>query len=105
MRDLSTAPISERLRATLGFIRKMTLEPEALTAGDTVAVLRAHVTEDALRDAIMVAFHFNLIDRVADALGFDQRTAEEHRNGARSLIRFGYAFPGPLRLLARRPTW
>src|SRR5207248_11603204 len=97
MRDLSTAPISERLRATLGFIQTMTLEPNALTAGDTVAVLRAGVPEGALRDAIMVAFHFNLIDRVADARGFDERTPGEHREGARSITRFGYAFAGPWR--------
>ena len=31
--------------------------------------------------------------------------AESQLKLARSLIRFGYAFPGPLRLLARRPTW
>jgi hypothetical protein len=97
--------VTEPVRATLRFLRKMTLEPDALTAEDASAVLAAGVSERALRDAITVAFHFNLVDRVADALGFDALDERGRADSARSLVRFGYELPGPLRLLARRPTW
>ena len=105
LRDDGSAPVTERVRATLAFLRRMTLEPDALTAEDASAVLRTGVSEAALRDAIMVSFHFNLVDRVADALGFDPLSDRERADSARSLVRFGYELPGPLRLLARLSTW
>jgi hypothetical protein len=46
-----------------------------------------------------------LIDRVADALGFDLMDDEGYRRGAMTLLRFGYKLPAPLRLLARNPAW
>jgi alkylhydroperoxidase family enzyme len=63
--------VNERLRATLGFLEKMTLRPEELTAGDPDAVRAAGVGEDALVDAIHVAALFNMIVRMADAVGFE----------------------------------
>ena len=69
--DWRTAPVDERLRATLGFLEKLTLRPTELEGSD-VAVLRATgVDEDAIDDALTVAACFNLIDRVADSLGAD----------------------------------
>ena len=47
----------------------------------------------------------NLIDRVADALGFELMDEVGYRRGARVLLRFGYRLPAPLRLLARNPAW
>jgi alkylhydroperoxidase family enzyme len=67
--DWRTAPVDERLRATLGFLRKLTLEPDELGPDDLAAVRRAGVSDDALRDAVYVAAAFNLIDRLADAVG------------------------------------
>ncbi|MDP9342276.1 MAG: hypothetical protein M3Q23_09330 [Actinomycetota bacterium] len=103
--DYRTAPVPDGLRAALGFVRKMTLTPGELGPDDARAVLEAGVGEQALIEAITVSFHFNLIDRVADSLGFDQRSPEEHLEGAKSLLKYGYKFPGPLRLLGRLPTW
>jgi alkylhydroperoxidase family enzyme len=68
--DPSTAAIDDKLRATLGFLRTMTLTPDALTADDARAVLATGVTREALRDAIHVAFLFNVYDRLADTLGW-----------------------------------
>ena len=67
-RDWRTAPIEEPLRATLGFLEKLTLRPDALTTRDAEAVLAAGVSEDALVDAIHVAALFNMIVRLADSL-------------------------------------
>ena len=103
--DPGTAPISQRLKAALELIRKLTLAPEEVGADDLQAVLSAGVSEDAVSDAVYVCFAFNLIDRVADALGFDLMDEKGYRRGAQVLLRVGYKLPAPLRLLARNPSW
>jgi alkylhydroperoxidase family enzyme len=103
--DPDTAPISGELKAALGLVRKLTLAPEEVGADDLRATLEAGVSEDAVLDAMYVCFAFNLIDRVADALGFDLMDEEGYRRGAQILLRFGYKLPAPLRLLARNPAW
>ena len=70
LRDLDTAPIEESLRATLRFLRKVTLEPDAVGAEDARTVLDTGVSPAAMRDALYVCAHFNLINRLADAFGF-----------------------------------
>jgi alkylhydroperoxidase family enzyme len=68
--DWRTAPVSEPLRATLGFLETLTLRPEELSAEDADAVLEAGVGEDALVDAIHVAALFTMIVRLADSFGW-----------------------------------
>jgi alkylhydroperoxidase family enzyme len=103
--DPATAPISPQLKAALRLVRKLTLAPEEVGTDDLRATLDAGVSEDGVVDAIYVCFAFNLIDRVADALGFDLMDEEGYRQGARNLLKFGYKLPAPLRLLARNPAW
>ncbi len=86
-------------------MNKLTLQPDAIGPEDARAVYAAGVSEEALVDAITVCFHFNMVDRVADSLGFDTLDDAGYEQSAQSLLRFGYDLPGPLRLLARRPTW
>ena len=62
--------MAEPLRATLGFLEKLTLRPDALTAADADAVLAAGVSKAALIDAIHVAALFSMIVRLADSLGW-----------------------------------
>jgi uncharacterized peroxidase-related enzyme len=88
--DWRTAPIAEPLRAMLGFLAKLTLEPAAVTAGD-VAPLRARgLTDAAIEDAIHVAVLFNMYDRMADTLGFDVPGPESFAYGAQRLLTRGY---------------
>jgi alkylhydroperoxidase family enzyme len=103
--DPDKAPISPQLKAALGLVRKLTLSPEEVGADDLRATLDAGVSEDGVVDVVYVCFAFNLIDRVADALGFDLLDQEGYRQGAQVLLRFGYKLPAPLRLLARNPAW
>lgn len=88
--DFRTAAIDEKLRATLAFLEKMTLAPSTLTAADASAALAAGVSPQALKDAAWAGALFNIIDRVADSLGFDIPPAEGFVEGAHQLLKRGY---------------
>jgi alkylhydroperoxidase family enzyme len=82
--------VDERLRATLGFVEKLTLRPGELSREDAEAVLSAGVTREALIDAIHVAALFNMIVRLADSLGWDVPAFEEFHARADTMLAGGY---------------
>lgn len=86
--DWRTAPIEPKLRATLGLLEKLTLTPSDVGPEDMAVVRAAGVSERAILDAIYVCAAFNLIDRVADALGFD--IPASFTKGAAGLLQRGY---------------
>jgi alkylhydroperoxidase family enzyme len=86
--DYETAPVSEPVRATLAYLRKLTLAPEDVGPDDARAVLAADVSEAALVDAVYVCALFNVMDRVADALGF--AVPADFGKGAGLLLARGY---------------
>lgn len=88
--DWRTAPIAEPLRATLGFLAKLTLTPADVTPADAAAVLAAGVSEVALEDAIYVCTMFCIIDRVADTLEFYLPDEAGYLQDAASLLKRGY---------------
>ncbi len=90
-RDWHTAPVGEPLRATLGFLEKLTLRPDELRSEDAEAVLAAGVEEDALVDAIHVAALFTMIVRLADAFGWRVQSDEELAAGAGPRLGSSYA--------------
>ena len=92
LNDYRTAPIDEKLRATLGLLEKMTLDHDALGASDTRAVMRMGVSREAIQEAMEVAFLFNIYDRLADALGWDVPPVQGgyYKVAARRLLRRGY---------------
>jgi alkylhydroperoxidase family enzyme len=89
-RDWRTAPVDERLRATLGFLEKLTLRPGELTRADAEDVLAAGVSRQALVDAIHVAALFNMIVRLADSLGWDVPSFDEFHARADRMLAGGY---------------
>ncbi len=88
--DWRTAPIDERLRAMLGFLAKMTLEPERIRADDVRTLRAAGLTRTAIREACYVAYLFNVYDRLADSFGFRLHPEGEYRGMARTLLGRGY---------------
>jgi uncharacterized peroxidase-related enzyme len=86
----AAAGISPGLRATLSFLRKMTMRPQELSAEDARSVLQAGVTVNALADAAAVASLFNIVTRYADALGFEIPTVAEYDRAADMLLKRGY---------------
>jgi len=88
--DLDTAPVDDRLRATLRMLAKLTVDPDAFGPADVAPVRALGVGDDAIADAICVCALFNIATRCADALGFDVTTVNPQ-----ALARFGYAPPAP----------
>jgi alkylhydroperoxidase family enzyme len=88
--DPATAPIGEPLRATLALLRKVTREPEAVTADDMRTVLAAGVSRGQIEDALEVCFAFNVITRLADTFEFEVGPRASFDAGARMLLTRGY---------------
>jgi alkylhydroperoxidase family enzyme len=91
--DFTTAPIDDRLRATLRVLQKMTLDHGNLTSADVRPALAAGVSKRALEDALEVAFLFNIYDRLADTMNWDvpSRSGGYYQAAARRLLTRGYA--------------
>lgn len=84
------APLDGRLRATLGFIEKLTLAPESVTASDARALRDAGVSDAAIEDAIHVCTLFNVYDRLADSLDFHIPDEKAFARMAVMLLKRGY---------------
>lgn len=87
--DVDTAPISDKLKATLRMLRKLTIE-HAVTAEDMKTVLAAGVTKSQIEDALAVCFAFNVITRLADAFEFAVGPRAAFDGGAKHLLKRGY---------------
>jgi alkylhydroperoxidase family enzyme len=88
--DHRSAPVPPRLRATLDLLQKVTLEPVAVGPEDVARVRAENVSDDAIEDALAVCAYFNLIDRIADSLGFDLPSRAEHAAYAGRFLEEGY---------------
>jgi len=78
------------LRLTLDFLAKLTLTPAEVTAEDVRVLKDGGVPEEAIRQAIYICAGYNIIDRVADAMGFALLDEGEKRGIAKYLLRIGY---------------
>jgi len=85
-----TAPIDSRLRATLGFLEKLTLHPNDVRAADVAPLRAVGVSDVAIEDAINVCALFNIYDRLADALGWRLPDRAGYAASAQNLMKRGY---------------
>ena len=90
--DWRTAPLRPELRAALAFIEVLTLRPDELSVADAEAAYAAGVSQDALRDAATICALFNMITRLADALGWDVPDPERLASRAPAMLEGGYSF-------------
>ena len=58
--DWRSAPIDQKLRATLGFLEKLTLTPGEIAQDDIAPMRAAGVSDQAIEDAIYVCTYFNV---------------------------------------------
>jgi hypothetical protein len=78
----------------LGFLEKLTLRPDELTADDATQVRSAGIPDAAIVDAIHVAALFNMITRLADALGWDVPSWDEFESSAEATLATDYTLKG-----------
>ncbi len=78
------------MRATLGLLEKMTLAPGEVVGEDLVELRAAGLSDRAILDAAYVCMGFNLITRIANALGFKVPPDEVFSRASRYLTVFGY---------------
>lgn len=97
MEDWQTAPVAPRLRAGLDVAEAITRRPAEIDQTDVARWRAAGLDEVAIEDAANVAFHFNFINRLADAFDFPIPDARQLPRLARFLDRTGNIF------LGRRP--
>ena len=69
----------------------LTLRPEELTRADAESAYAAGVSRDALRDAAVVCALFNMITRLADALGWDVPDWDRLTARAPAMLESGYS--------------
>ena len=91
LEDWRTAPIEAPLRAMLGFLEKLTLDPESITPGDARVLRDAGLSEGAIEDAIQVCTLFSVYDRLADAFEFEIPDEHGFMKSAASLLSRGYS--------------
>lgn len=90
MDDVDAAPVDEKLKPILRFVKKLTEAPARLTQADADAVWAAGWDEQALHDAISVACMFNFMNRLLEGHGVKGSTATFESRGP-MLKEKGYA--------------
>jgi alkylhydroperoxidase family enzyme len=89
--DWRTAPLRPELHAALAFLEVLTLRPDELTPADAEVAFAAGVSRPALRDAATICSLFNMITRLADALGWDVPAWERTLERASAMLEGGYS--------------
>jgi uncharacterized peroxidase-related enzyme len=91
--DWQDGRFGPRATAAARFVDTLTRSPQSLTAEEVQQTRTVGVDDIALAEAVYVAFVFNTINRIADALGFTHRSDRDRRRGAAILRRNGYRVP------------
>lgn len=90
LHDYLTAPISEPLRAALVFVEKVTLLPGEVSGDDIRRLHIAGISDQAIREALLVCFVVAIGNRLAESLGFEPLPAGAQKPLAVLTRLFGY---------------
>ncbi len=67
--NFETAPVDEKMRPILAYVRKLTEVPIKLVSADAQAVYDAGWSEDALYDAVAICALYNFMNRIVEGTG------------------------------------
>jgi alkylhydroperoxidase family enzyme len=87
---LDEADISATARAMLPLLGTFTHDHARLAAEDVARVRALGVSDEAIADAFYVAYLFNIINRMADALRFEIGSQADFDKSTKSLLGRGY---------------
>ncbi len=94
--NIEAAPIDERLKPILRYVRKLTETPSRMKANDAAAVYDAGWSDEALLYAIAVCAYFNNMVRLVEGAGI-VGTVEDYSVAAERLYAQGYLRSGKAR--------
>jgi len=94
--DIDTAPVGEKIKSILRYVRKLTLSPSRMTQTDADAVFAAGWNDQALHDAVSTCALFNFMNRLVEGHGI-KAGPEYFSLSAKRLHAGGYS--GLLRIL------
>lgn len=69
LNDIETAPLSDRLKPIIRYVKKLNTLPPRLLQSDVDAVLEAGWSEQALFTAIQISGLFNMFNRIVEGTG------------------------------------
>jgi uncharacterized peroxidase-related enzyme len=87
-----SAPVSDKLRAALVFLEKLTLSPRDVTAADVDALRAAGIAEDAILNTIEICAQFSIVNRLADTFDVRLQTPRQLAKEGKSLATKHYKF-------------
>ena len=96
--SVDEAPIDEKMKPILRYVRKLTLSPSKMTRADAEAVFAAGWNDQALHDAVSTCALFNFMNRFVEGHGI-KAGPEYFSVSAKRLHEGGYQ--GLLRLISR----
>ncbi len=91
--NIDTAPVPEKLKPVLKYVKKVTQTPSKATQADVDAIVQAGWSEQTVEDAVAVTALFNYFNRLIDGLGIEG-DRQLYQMGAGFLHKRGYVFPG-----------
>lgn len=69
VRDIESAPISEKLKPVFRLVKKLTESPSNVTSADRSDVLSAGWCEQAIVESCLICGMFNMMNRLVDGTG------------------------------------
>jgi alkylhydroperoxidase family enzyme len=88
--DWRSAPVSDGLKLTLGLLETLTLAPGDVTQAHIAAIREAGVSAAQIEEAIHICGAFNMIVRLADALGFEVPDVSSESGYGQAALQRGY---------------
>ncbi len=79
--DIDSAPVAEKMKPLLKFVRKLTLDHTRMVQADADAVLAAGWSEDDLHLAIAIACSFAFMNRFVHGLGIEEHPKFSLKSG------------------------
>lgn len=90
--DKEQPGLSEKLKAALVFLEKLTLYPDKINIADIRTVFEKGVTHEELEDAIAVTSLFGIMTLCANAFNFAILTKSDLEKAAKRMLAEGYVF-------------
>ena len=90
MSDVETAPVSDKMKVILKFVKKLNDTPNRMTPDDAAAVHAAGWDDTALYHAVSVCALFNMNNRIINGLGIPAHDPDALDGIASRLVDRGY---------------